>query len=278
MKFIALKTCDGGAKGRISFCCKALKLTLQGFHNYLKNRNKPWKHEELTAKMMEILSEDECNDTYGRDRMHKALLLKYPDSGIPSEATVYRVMTAIGITHRPNRKPNGIMKADREARKSDDLLKRDFKSDKPFSKCVTDITEVKAKNGKLYVSAIFDCYDLTAIGLSMDDNMRAELCAATVENTAAAYPEFCGAVLHSDRESQYTSASECLRQRSAADITRIRRANLRPPQWNKYPLRYATWIFIPLHCCSKFLSEMCKAILTMSLCLFATGAWLTPSS
>ena len=90
-------------------------------------------------------------------------------------------MTAIGITHRPNRKPNGITKADREARKSDDLLKRDFKADKPFSKCVTDITEVKAKNGKLYVSAIFDCYDLTAVGLSIDDNMRAELCAATVE-------------------------------------------------------------------------------------------------
>lgn len=124
-----------------------------------------------------------------------------------SDTSVYRVMTAIGITHRPNRKPNGITKADREARKSDDLLKRNFKADKPFSKCVTDITKVKAKNGKLYVSAIFDCYDLTAVGLSMDDNMRAELCAATVANTAAAYPEFHGAVLHSDRRSQYTSAS-----------------------------------------------------------------------
>ena len=66
--------------------------------------------------MMEIFHEDECNDTYGRERMHKALLLKHPDSKIPSETTVYRVMTAIGITHRPNRKPNGITKADREAR------------------------------------------------------------------------------------------------------------------------------------------------------------------
>ena len=149
---------------------------------------------------MEILQEDECNDTYGRERMHKALLLKYPDFEIPSETTVYRVMTAIGITHRPNRKPNGITKADREARKSDDLLKRDFKADKPFSKCVTDITEVKAKEALIESR-------LTAVGLSMDDNMRAELCDATVENTAAAYPEFCGAVLHSDRGSQYTSAS-----------------------------------------------------------------------
>ena len=38
--------------------------------------------------------------------MHKWLLLKYPDSGIPSETTVYCVMTVIGIKHRPNRKPN----------------------------------------------------------------------------------------------------------------------------------------------------------------------------
>ena len=127
----------------------------------LRNRNKPRKHEELAAKMMEILQEDECNDTYGRERMHKALLLKYPDFEIPSETTVYRVMTAIGITHRPNRKPNGITKADREARKSDDLLKRDFKADKPFSKCVTDITEVKAI---LTISFIAEIEDGTLIG------------------------------------------------------------------------------------------------------------------
>ena len=30
MKFIALKTCDGCVKGRISFCCKALKETHHG--------------------------------------------------------------------------------------------------------------------------------------------------------------------------------------------------------------------------------------------------------
>ena len=70
MKFIALKTCNGGAKGR---------------------------------------------DTYGRERMYKALLLKYPDSGIPSEATVYRVMTAIGITHRPNRMESRRRTAKRES-------------------------------------------------------------------------------------------------------------------------------------------------------------------
>ena len=90
--------------------------------------------------MKEILTEDECNDTYGRIRMYQALTLKQPENvDIPSERTVYRVMEEIGISHHPRRKPNGITKAVWEARKSEDLLKRDFKSEEPPARCVTDI-------------------------------------------------------------------------------------------------------------------------------------------
>ena len=206
MKFIALKTNDGKIKGRISFYCRALKVTRQGFYDYLKNRDKPWKYEALAAEMMKIVAEDECNDTYGKIRMREALLFKNPENvEIPSESTVYRVMKEIGLTYKPKRKPNGITKADKEARKSDDLLKRDFKAKNPCEKCVTDITELKAKDGKLYVSAIFDCFDVNVSGLAMADNMKAELCVQTVENAVRAYPELRGAVLHSDRGSQYTS-------------------------------------------------------------------------
>lgn len=82
----------------------------------------------------------EYNDTYGRIRMYQALNLKQPEGvHIPSERTVYRVMEIIGLNHRPKRKPNGITKADREARKSEDLLKRNFKANEPLQKCITDI-------------------------------------------------------------------------------------------------------------------------------------------
>ena len=71
----------------------------------------------------------------GRIRMYQALQLKQPeDVHIPSERTVYRVMEEIGLSHRPKRKPNGITKADKEARKSDDLVKRDFTADQPLTK------------------------------------------------------------------------------------------------------------------------------------------------
>ena len=158
--------------------------------------------------MLEIMTEDACNDTYGRTRMRQALELKAPEGiASPSERTVYRVMERLGLSHCPKRKPNGITKEDREAMKSDDLLKRDFSAEKPLEKCVTDITEVKAKDGKLYVSAIFDCFDVTVLGLAMETNMRAELCVRTLENAAAAYPDLKGAIIHSDRGSQYTSAA-----------------------------------------------------------------------
>ena len=54
MKFIALKTNDGQETGKISFCCRVLEVTRQGFCDYLENRDKPWKHEALEAKMMEM--------------------------------------------------------------------------------------------------------------------------------------------------------------------------------------------------------------------------------
>lgn len=156
--------------------------------------------------MRGIVAEDECNDTYGRCRMDQALKLKYPREDIPSERTIYRMMEEIGRNHRPNRKPNGITKADRNARKPDDRFKRDFTAAKPLIKCVTDITEIPARDGKLYVSAIFDCYDLGVPGLAMADNQKAELCVSTIKNADIAFPSIRGAMIHSDRGSQYTSA------------------------------------------------------------------------
>ena len=96
-------------------------------------KNSAWKYQSLADAMMDICQEDECNDTYGRIRMYQALQLKHPHGvHIPSERTVYRLMEEIGLSHNPKRKPNGITKADKEAQKSDDLIKCDFTAEKPL--------------------------------------------------------------------------------------------------------------------------------------------------
>ena len=192
--------------GKISFCCRMLKVTRQGFYKYPAGKDRPWKYQNPADATRAIASEDERNDTYGRIRTHQALPLKQPEGiRIPGERTVYRVMEETGLSHRSKRKPDGITKADRGARKSDDLLKRDFTSAEPLKKCVTDITEIKAEDGKLYVPAISDCFDAAVPGLAMDTDMKASLCGQTPASAARSYPAPRGAVIHSDRGAQYTS-------------------------------------------------------------------------
>ena len=42
---------------------------------------------------------------------------------------------------------------------ADNLLKRDFKANKPNEKWVTDVTEFKVNNDKLYLSPIVDLFN-----------------------------------------------------------------------------------------------------------------------
>ena len=107
MMFLAIKTEDRVIKGKISFYCRALKVTRQGFYKYPADKDRPWKYQELADIVRAIASEDECNDTYGRIRMYQALLLKQTEGiRIPGARTVYRVMEKIGLSHHPKGKPN----------------------------------------------------------------------------------------------------------------------------------------------------------------------------
>lgn len=62
--FIAIKTDNGKIKGKISFYCRVLHVSRQAFNKYLKTKDAPWKYQALADAMLDICSEDECNDTF----------------------------------------------------------------------------------------------------------------------------------------------------------------------------------------------------------------------
>ena len=184
----------------VAFMCRLFGVTPGGYRKWRRNRNRPYKHAALLAMMLEILAEDEENQNYGVERMYAALKLR---GRTESKSTVARVMRANGLTQKIKRKPNGLTKSEKEAQKSDNLINRDFSADAPNEKWVTDITQLPTADGTLYISGIFDCYDSTAVGLTMDDNMRKELVIDSLKQAVTMYG--AGAILHSDRGSQYTS-------------------------------------------------------------------------
>jgi len=181
--------------------CSVLKVSESGYYRWLKNRDKATKRQLLLVEIKKILAEHHDNDNYGYDRIHKALILKGKKT---SRATVYRAMKESGLLHRAKR-PHGITKATTEIQDKENLIKRDFTSDAPIKKLLTDITEVQCADGKLYVSPIMDCYSGEILALEMRDNMKKELCIDTVLNLKMKFKTLENVILHSDRGSQYTS-------------------------------------------------------------------------
>lgn len=183
--------------------CRVLKISESGYYRWLKNRSKPTSRQLLSVKIKEILDEHPDNDNYGVRRMNTAL----EQRGIHvSQRTVYRTMSEMGLIHR-KRRPHGITKATTEIQEFENLIKRDFKAEKPLRKLLSDITEIQCYDGKLYLSAVLDCYNGEILSIAMDNNMKKELCIRTVKELELQYgkKKLSGAIFHSDRGSQYTS-------------------------------------------------------------------------
>ena len=184
--------------------CRILKVSESGYYRWLKNRAKPKARELLSVEIQAILNEYPDNDNYGVKRMLTALRKR----GIKaSERTVYRTMSEMGLLHR-RRTPHGTTKATTEIQDRENLIKRDFKAEKPLQKLLSDITEIQCNDGKLYLSAVLDCYNGEILSIAMDNNMKKELCIRTIKNLKMLYGnKLKGAVFHSDRGSQCTSAA-----------------------------------------------------------------------
>jgi transposase InsO family protein len=55
-------------------------------------------------------------------------------------------------------------------------LCRDFTAERPYAKRVTDITEVKTADEKLYIPVIKNCFNDAILGLYIGDKMKAGFC------------------------------------------------------------------------------------------------------
>ena len=181
--------------------CKVLNVSESGYYRWLKNRDKATRRQLLSAVIKDILNEHPDNSNYGVNRIQIALM----QAGIEvSRRTIYRAMKESGLLHR-RRRPHGITKATTEIQDKENIIKRDFSAEAPMKKLLTDITEIQCLDGKLYVSPVMDCFSGEIVALEMRDNMKKELCIDTVRQLKANCPNLKGAILHSDRGSQYTS-------------------------------------------------------------------------
>jgi transposase InsO family protein len=85
----------------------------------------------------------------------------------------------------------------------DDLVRRQFSADAPNRVWLSDITEHRTGEGKLYVCAIKDVFSNRIVGWAIADRMKARLVVAAIEMAVARRGDIAGCILHSDRGSQF---------------------------------------------------------------------------
>ena len=87
----------------------------------------------------------------------------------------------------------------------DDLVQRDFTADDVNELRLTDITEHRTDEGKLYLCAIKDVFSGRIVGYSISDRMKARLAVNALDNAVSRRSDAAGCIVHSDRGSQFRS-------------------------------------------------------------------------
>ena len=76
-----------------------------------------------------------------------------PQLGAKSVDEVLKAVKAL-----KNCKGEAAEKNEKERNKKENLISQAFISDRPFTKLLTDISQIQCENGTLYISSILDCY------------------------------------------------------------------------------------------------------------------------
>lgn len=185
----------------ISVMCKFFAVSRSGYYAYVHRLGRP----EKDAALAKLIAQQRKRSfqTYGYRRMW--LWLKSQDI-IRNPKTVLRIMKKYDLLSEIRRRRKW-QQMGQQLHKYENLLNRDFQSDRPNSKWVTDISYIHTKQGVLYLSMIRDLYDNSIVAYKTGTQQTVNLVLDTI-HLAMRQEKKRVAVelqLHSDQGFQYTS-------------------------------------------------------------------------
>jgi putative transposase len=198
----------------VTRCCRILGVSSQGYYAYRRRPLSPTKmrREWLTALIREI--HVDSHGTYGSRRVH-AELTKGRDTHV-SLNLVALLMHHAGIAGLPG---PARVKRIKGTPSADDLVARKFARLELDELWVTDITEHRTREGKVYCCAVMDTCSRRIIGWSIDSVQDAQLVVNALDMALKRRRVKRGSIVHADHGVQFTSW---------AFTDKVRRAGLMP--------------------------------------------------
>jgi putative transposase len=183
--------------------CTWLEVSRSGFYDWRSRPDSAAAERRNELKLLITKAFEDSDGTYGYRRVAAQLARWGVTAGLELVRGLMRALGLVPCQPRPWR-PATTQQG--TAGPIPDLVERDFTAAVPGAKMVGDITYVATWEGWLYLATVIDCATRKVVGWAMDDNYRAPLITAAVEMAARNVGLPDGAVFHSDRGSNYTSA------------------------------------------------------------------------
>ena len=183
--------------------CQIYNVSRSGYYGW--DEREPSKREKENAKILEIMKQSYSN-AQGMIGLDK-LWCDVKDSGIKcGRNRVYQLQKKHQL-YSVRKKPFRVCTTDSNHTLpiAPNLLNQEFKVDRPNAVWVTDITEFKTSNGKLYLATIKDLFHKEIVGWALANHMRAELCLEAFRNAIMRHHPPKGLIHHSDQGKQYCS-------------------------------------------------------------------------
>jgi len=139
----------------------------------------------------------------GHRRVHAALARQGVSCSLELVRHLMRVAGLVPCQRRPWRVTT---LRDASAAAVPDRVQREFTALAPGRRLVGDITYIHTWQGFVYLATVIDCCTKKVVGSSIDTRMRTELVVKAIDMAATTTALAPGAVFHSDRGAQYTSA------------------------------------------------------------------------
>lgn len=131
------------------------------------------------------------------------------DVGQPLAArTAWRICSVNGWFSRFGKKPKRGNGKKAGPPVHDDLVRRDFTADAANTLWLSDITEHRTLEGKLYLCAVKDVFSNRIVGYSIDSRMKSRIAVNALNNAVARRGDVAGCILHTDRGSQFGSRKQ----------------------------------------------------------------------
>ena len=185
----------------VSVMCKFFGVSRSGYYDFVNRLGKSAQDAQLAEKIREC--QNKTDKTYGYRRVWKWL----SDRNIErNPKTVLRVMKKYGLLSEIRRHRKWI-NLGQQVHKYENLLKRQFRADRPNVKWVTDISYIHTKEGVLYLSMIRDLYDNSIVAYKTATQQTVNLVLDTIRLAMKKEKKKVAAELqlHSDQGAQYAS-------------------------------------------------------------------------